>query len=102
MTLGSKTFGAANNRRLRSSKAFTIENSLFESDGSQVDIIKLDRTARLEMTMKRDELVALIFSNVAIYLIAVYLSEDYFSGNWKCILESRFSRIFSHSEKTLK
>ena len=40
-----------------------------------MDIIRLDRMARLEMMMKRDEFVALIFSDVAIYLIAAYLPE---------------------------
>lgn len=67
----------------------------------QVDIIRLDRTARLEMTMKRHEFVALIFSDVAIYLIAAYSPEDYFSGKLGSAYSSRaFRQLFrTYSEK---
>lgn len=69
----------------------------------QVDIIRLDRTARLEMTMKRHEFVALIFSDVAIYLIAAYSPEDYFSGNWEVHTRvALFANFFAHTAKNSK
>lgn len=37
-----------------------------------MDIVRLDRTAKLETVIKRNKFVALIFSDIAIYLIAAY------------------------------